>query len=544
MKTNLFRILMFGLSMIILISNNSYAQMYSGGLGTTDNPFKVANKVDLKYLSEHSEDWINSFIQTANIAFTSVDFKIGGDFYNSGKGFNPIGNYETTFTGNFDGNSYFIDSLFMNSETEGIGFFGFTGFVSSLSNISLRGCNVKGNGNYLGALVGNNNGEMNNCHSTGFVYSNISMYDIGGLVGYNSRQGIINNCYSMCDVIDSMDRSNVGGLVGSNDNEIELCYSSGKVIGEGIYSNAGGFVGRNNSSIINCYSSSNVTRTKDDGFVGGFAGINYNSIKHCYASGIVNNTGMYCSVGGMIAINEGTTTNLFWDTDVSGQSTSDAGVGKTTIEMKTQSTFTDWDFVGESTNGNDDIWKMDILGCYGGYPIFVNQNNTLPQISTIENGDACTNATATLNASTTDVTNTLQWFVSSIGGASMHTGNVFITPVLSQSKSFWVEAQNGACISSRTEVVATVSVCTGINDPADVQNAISIFPNPTKNKIQIQYATTISSVEVYNMMGIKLYQSNTNTKEIDLTSFSNGVYLIIIHDQAGNVFSKRVERMD
>jgi hypothetical protein len=44
--------------------------------------------------------------------------------------------------------------------------------------------------------------------------------------------------------------------------------------------------------------------------------------------------------------------DCFWDTQTSGQSTSAAGTGKTTAEMKTLSTFTDagWDFT--------DIWEM------------------------------------------------------------------------------------------------------------------------------------------------------------------------------------------
>jgi len=40
--------------------------------------------------------------------------------------------------------------------------------------------------------------------------------------------------------------------------------------------------------------------------------------------------------------------DCFWDTTTSGQTTSDGGTGKTTAEMKRQSTFAaaGWDFVG------------------------------------------------------------------------------------------------------------------------------------------------------------------------------------------------------
>jgi len=50
----------------------------------------------------------------------------------------------------------------------------------------------------------------------------------------------------------------------------------------------------------------------------------------------------------------------FWDIENSGQTTSDGGTGNTTDEMQTASTFLEagWNFVGETENGPNDIWKM------------------------------------------------------------------------------------------------------------------------------------------------------------------------------------------
>jgi len=48
-------------------------------------------------------------------------------------------------------------------------------------------------------------------------------------------------------------------------------------------------------------------------------------------------------VGGLNGYNNGgTATDSFWDTQTSGQSTSAGGTGKTTAEMQTLSTFTNW----------------------------------------------------------------------------------------------------------------------------------------------------------------------------------------------------------
>jgi hypothetical protein len=61
--------------------------------------------------------------------------------------------------------------------------------------------------------------------------------------------------------------------------------------------------------------------------------------------------------------------NSFWDTQTSGQSSSDGGTGKTTAEMKTQTTYTDagWDFAT--------VWEM----ICSNYPTLrSNPDNSLP----------------------------------------------------------------------------------------------------------------------------------------------------------------------
>ena len=64
-------------------------------------------------------------------------------------------------------------------------------------------------------------------------------------------------------------------------------------------------------------------------------------------------------VGGLVGLHEsGEVTYSIWDIQTSSQSTSAGGMGKTTTEMQTASTFLEagWDFVDEIENGTDDIW--------------------------------------------------------------------------------------------------------------------------------------------------------------------------------------------
>jgi hypothetical protein len=62
-----------------------------------------------------------------------------------------------------------------------------------------------------------------------------------------------------------------------------------------------------------------------------------------------------------VGVNDsGTIAFSFWDTDTSGQKTSAGGTGLSSNMMQSRSTFISagWDFVGETQNGIDDIWKM------------------------------------------------------------------------------------------------------------------------------------------------------------------------------------------
>ena len=62
-----------------------------------------------------------------------------------------------------------------------------------------------------------------------------------------------------------------------------------------------------------------------------------------------------CDVGGLVGESEGgTVTNCFWDTQTSGQGSSAAGTGKTTVQMKGIDTFTGagWDIIAVD-NSND-----------------------------------------------------------------------------------------------------------------------------------------------------------------------------------------------
>jgi hypothetical protein len=175
-------------------------------------------------------------------------------------------------------------------------------------------------------------------------------YNIGGLIGklysYVSSQDIVTKCAVINSSIVSNGTS-AGGLIGivlgstGHEPVISQCFSTGSVVGTGVYA-YGGLIGEGYSFKVNdCYSMASVTGTNNAGGFVGFA--DPGSITNCYSTGLVTSSGS--TVGGFISDNSGASTNCFWDTQTSGKSTSaGGGVGKTTAEMKTESTFTGWNF--------------------------------------------------------------------------------------------------------------------------------------------------------------------------------------------------------
>jgi len=209
--------------------------------------------------------------------------------WNSGMGFMPVGSSGPPypFSGVFDGLGHTITGLSINRPTtDYVGLFGYTGSSAIIRNVGLVNGTITGQ-SYVGGLVGYN-------------YSNISTsYSTGAVNG----------------------TTNVGGLVGTNSKTISNSYSTGAVSGT---TNVGGLVGNN------AYSSSSSL------------------ISNSYSTGAVNGT---TNVGGLVGTNsDAAPANSYWDTQTSGQATSAGGTGLTTAQMKTQSSFTGWDFT--------DTWRI------------------------------------------------------------------------------------------------------------------------------------------------------------------------------------------
>jgi hypothetical protein len=240
-------------------------------------------------------------------------------------------------------NSYSKGIIFGTFGTGSVG--GFVQNNSGLINNSYSEVNVSG-GTNVGGFVAQNlaTGEI----SLSQAYSDVNGSDrVGGFVGFNAKGGVINSCFSQGNVIFILpSQSKGGGFVGENGGQIENCYSRGNIIrSKGTNTYFAGFCGysQSYSTVFKSYSTGNVKYTNgtnpiDKGF---------------FAYGTPDDS-----------------RNNFWDKNSSQQEYSYGDylgwvAGKTTSQMKTQGTFTSWDF---ST-----VWAIDSSGnINNGYPYLIN----------------------------------------------------------------------------------------------------------------------------------------------------------------------------
>jgi hypothetical protein len=295
------------------------------GEGTTSNPYQIANLANLVWLKNNEEHWNKHYIQTANINASSTANWFKGD------GWQPIGTeWSRSFKGTYNGQKYSIDSIHINApNTNNIGFFGFLD-SAYVSNLRLNNIKVEGK-DYVGGLVG---------YATNTQIERISCS--GDIKGVNY----------------------IGGLVGfSVSISVEFCYTTGKTTGN---SRIGGLIGYINDAFArNCYSRSEaITSNNTVSTIAGLIGENYYAtISNCYSTGSVSR--LYTTNPtdkGLIGTNTGGVfNNNYFDKITSLQETSagTSATAKTTAEMKTISTFTNWDF--------DTIWNIN-ADINNGYP--------------------------------------------------------------------------------------------------------------------------------------------------------------------------------
>lgn len=157
----------------------------------------------------------------------------------------PIGTRDYPFRGTFKGNGHIISGLGAIAGTDGVGLFGYVGEEGVIEEVGIGTGHIKTMKNdecqYVGALVGRNNGTIRRCWNMATL--EVNAIHVGGLVGQNS--GTMEDCYNAGPILKAIDY--IGGLVGTNTGAIRYCYNIGYA------ANGYGVVAQSTGTINDCY---------------------------------------------------------------------------------------------------------------------------------------------------------------------------------------------------------------------------------------------------------------------------------------------------
>ena len=228
------------------------------------------------------------------------------------------------FSGSLDGGGYTISNLTINRGTvKNVALFGLSS--GAIGNVTVGGAvtGLNGVGGLIGQLYGT--GSVTLSSSTANVSGNNL---VGGLVGNAGDGSSISRSSASGTITGAGD---VGGLVG---------YASGATIGRSFATGtvsgvnyAGGLIGyQYNGATSNSYATGTVTATAST--AGGLIGhLNGGTLLNSYAANQVMSPGIKGGLLGQSAAGASVTSS-YWDTTVSGLTTSAGGTGHTTAEMQ------------------------------------------------------------------------------------------------------------------------------------------------------------------------------------------------------------------
>ncbi len=284
------------------------------GEGTSEKPYVISTKAQLNGM----RDYKGKYFRLANdIVFSPSDFGPGGDFYNGGAGWLPIGDNLFSFVGHLDGNGKAIRGLefnFVDTGNQAVGFFGyFEGTIKDLNvfDVNMRISTDRKSNLYGGIIAGIiRESQIQNCTVSGNIDISAPEYmSFGGITG-SATNTTISKCSNTSNI--SLDKSswssnnNVGGIVGSCGYGVNInnCANLGDILIAGdLGAQVGGIAGKVSSFeepsfISDCYNTGSIRVSileYDGGYprdIGGIVGDSYGGdITRCYNAGDLTGEG-------------------------------------------------------------------------------------------------------------------------------------------------------------------------------------------------------------------------------------------------------------
>jgi hypothetical protein len=205
-----------------------------------------------------------------------------------------------------------------------------------------------------------------------------------------------------------------------------------------------------------------------------------------------------------------------------------------------------WNFAGKPSNVYNKLVFMFDFGTVGnGTANSTFLFDDIYQISSASNtlslsANALTIAAAANSTSTFTISSNVSWSIASdqnwlTANTVNGTGNATITLTAEMNPANSIRIANvtisAAGVVPQTLIVTQELGTTGVSY---LQNpSIKIYPNPTNNVLMIEGFAGNATVMIFDVSGKMLLTEKVISKQVDISSLVNGIYLIKITDKKG-----------
>ena len=467
-----------------------YPQLrWQTGEGLDAHPFLVGNVEELNAIrcNLYASYKLNQDIDL-------VDYL---DNERSEDGWESIG-FEEPFSGTLDGDGYKISGLWM----ERIGFSTYAGFFARtyyacVKNVNIeikhdQAINVKGEYESIGGLIGHSFlSKIDSCSVSGNVKGR---YIIGGLIG-NNQKSFVSNCFFKGN-IEGYPAIYLGGLIGdniTNDTDTWRC---------GVYQ---------------CAAEGSIKNGQN---IGGLIGRNATPVNQCYAKMQLSG-GEY--MGGLIGLNSGTYRS---DTQCVGVVSESYSLSNIVGDI--------WN--GYASGGLIGLNGSDVVQCYSAGNILKNSGGLIGRNG--PNGSHVIKITESYFDTETSQTE--------LGVADGQKSEIAGKTTAQMKKSSTFQNWNFNNVWKIDEDSSyPYFIWQKNSDTSDLdkigasKNIIQVYPNPTAGVIYIDCEVN-TPIQIYSIFGHLLMQSISQTEKgkVDLSGYSNGIYLIKIGREYARVIKK------
>ena len=497
--------------------------LWTDGIGSADDPFIIKTVADFKNIFKEE-------------MYMSSSFKLANDLDFSGVSYDPT-TAPTAFTGTLDGAGHAIYNLTVSTSTAGLFKEVYGGTVK---NLNLNKCRFSNSGgSYSGAIAATASYATftNIVIGSGCTFSGSFTYS-GGIVGFG-REVVIQNVanYANMSNNNAATESYTGGIIGySEGSYLRQVFNMGKLTGNATIS--GGIAGRlelTKSTDYNViqftYNRGNVTSNT---YHGGLVGFDHAStVKYAYVLSTYPSKTEYFGhvVGGSVGVTyyyiyypKTENTPSFAD---DGTSSVGAFYAKTDAELRTQSTYNQFDF--------NSVWMMK-----NNYPAFKTFNVNF--ITSISASNIIVNKgkTKTINymVSPADAAFKKVSYTSSNTGIATVSSSGIVRGVAEGSTTITLRALDGSGKTKTINVnVTNLALDFGnLNVDEDNYYILKVRPN-TKVSTITNEITTTGSLTVKNKSGTTLSANalitSGSTVNITLSGTTYKYTVVVMGDTTG-----------